>query len=983
MSTTQTTASPRPPRGNPQHPQSATQPLQNNTTTNGRQSHRKPRGNRAYNGRTQLNAAAGAPNQLPTNVDPAFAPTAGFSSEEAQISTGPRNPKKHTQSRPQSDRVSSPNRAQASLTDTDAASNNSSATPLKIHGAYAGPTFHASPAPSALPIPKFLSRSVPAKTRAGPLTPPPEDSSDSAGSPSPSPSPSRAPISVPSRHQDSPLDMLFKADKAERAKNVHGSPASANFAKPSFPVRPQHYKQDSFNSSHGVFPIELDGASNNAPLSPPSVASPVAHRSVTEPPPAPQGIDSPQANNGNDVMQDLFKRLSMSQKNPAVGTPPRPEGQAPSDPQSRNLTPSPFHSGRPTTVRSVSGPSTPAPAAQEPADFFYGNRNLSPLFKAAKGDTPKRNSGLRTEITADSPVVAQGLFQGFSSVQPPTVVDPNTFTRSQPGGSNEGSMGPRRGSAPFVQPYQQSPNNRRRTPGKQPFQPRPDSYPVRAKPNGSSPRPGKATSNGPSVPAPKPSTSMMSFVPASVSAKPRQQSTSTPPSTGPPPPLKTSTPSDTMALEQDLKRLLNLKDTPSSVPEIPPRSFALYVPNVRFLNPDSDPTAASRFFRDGPSQDEKAANAEFGSDADFDAGIQGRSLRKKCKVITYHMLVGCKLSSVASLFALYKNGKLDKSLPTPPPNASPFTLVSPSLPGDATSPEAELEKPLPFPPTPQDFFETPERASVVGSADAPKLKPRPSFGTLRSRSSRFFRNTSSATHSPPAPPVPQIPVEPPAPKAYRPSIRDSRSSIINSQGRSISISRPTLIAQLSSAPISVRPATVPFTKPVGTPPSRPPRPDSLSEETLAFMQEGTRMCLSMGNRVSASTATCSTPRSQASSIEARLGFPSGHGTPRSYSIDSPLAARFPLDPSQPLPVRDSTGSITGYSRFSGYIKAHQAGYAVDGVDSEDRELGPIEQYQNSKEGDWTLERRISKGPNGNPGMLFRDRWGGFHFVADI
>jgi hypothetical protein len=78
-------------------------------------------------------------------------------------------------------------------------------------------------------------------------------------------------------------------------------------------------------------------------------------------------------------------------------------------------------------------------------------------------------------------------------------------------------------------------------------------------------------------------------------------------------------------------------------------------------------------------------------------------------------------------------------------------------------------------------------------------------------------------------------------------------------------------------------------------------------------------------------------------------------------------------------MRDSAGSVRGYSRFSENVR----GYALDGVAAEDRDVGPIEQYVVGKEGDWTLEKRVSNGPQGNPGMLFRDRCGGFHFVADI
>lgn len=150
-----------------------------------------------------------------------------------------------------------------------------------------------------------------------------------------------------------------------------------------------------------------------------------------------------------------------------------------------------------------------------------------------------------------------------------------------------------------------------------------------------------------------------------------------------------------------------------------------------------------------------------------------------------------------------------------------------------------------------------------------------------------------------------------------------------------------------------------------------------------MQQSGTRMVLPVSNRVSGSTASDSTPRSQASSIEARLGLPSGMGIPRNFSLDSPLAARFPADALRRLQVRDSAGSVT-VSRFSEFAKPETGGYAGDGVDKEDREVGPTDQYRANREDDWMLEKRVSRGSNGgNPGMLFRDRLGKFHFVADI
>ncbi|KAF2823853.1 hypothetical protein CC86DRAFT_60844 [Ophiobolus disseminans] len=399
-------------------------------------------------------------------------------------------------------------------------------------------------------------------------------------------------------------------------------------------------------------------------------------------------------------------------------------------------------------------------------------------------------------------------------------------------------------------------------------------------------------------------------------------------------------------------------------------------------------TKASRFFRDSPSQDEKVANSELGT-TDFDAGIQNRNVKKK-----------------ASRFFMRKHDKTNKEVLTPPSNALTSSLAISETPREQQSGRAPQDgnktasdKPCPFPPAPTDLDTPPESLSGPSSThgsvkpEGSQLKPHPSFATLRSKGSRLFRN-NSATSSPPPPPVPQIPVELVPPQSRRASVltplhssrnsaRNSRSSFVGLQSGSASISRPVLLPQYSNLPIPENAVTVPFTKPSGPPPVRPSRPDSLDEDIIALMQQsGTRMVLTVSNRISGSTASDSTPRSHASSIEARLGLPSGMGTPRNHSLDSPLAARFPLDPFQPLQVRDSTGSVT-VSRFSEFVKAEGGGYAGDGVEEEDRERGPIEQYNASREGDWTLEKRVSKGPTGNPGMLFRDRWGAFHFVADI
>ncbi|KAL5425120.1 hypothetical protein PMIN04_002783 [Paraphaeosphaeria minitans] len=519
MSGTQATASPRAPRALNAAQQNGTA-LPNN---NGGRGQRRNRGNRPHNGNHATAQHGVSGNAL---QDPSLSESAVLSSEEVAMPVGPRQPKKHTRSQPSADRVFSPNGVPHA--DTEGAPSHSVATPAKTQGAYAGPTFHASPAPSALPIPKFLSKSVPPKTHTGPPTPPPEEGSDSGSSLSPSPS-RGAPIPIPSRSaQNSPLDLLFKADRAERARNVNYSVSSASF--PNVPPgggRPQHLKHDSFGSLNAPFPIELEASIQHA-HSPPAGN----HRSVTAPSKIPQTEANAQSKE-SDPIQDLMNRLSMSQNKSNSSTPPR---NGSSDPALQHHSSSPFHDGRPSPFRSTSSPTTPAPSTQVQEDYekiVYGNQNLSSKFKAAKMDSAKRNSGLRTEITADSPLVPQGGFPPISVM--------NNDSRSMIGNALNNPGGPRRGSAPHVAPippYRGVPNNQNmRGSNRRSYQ---------AHPNHAHPKMNGHANAAPGSPAsvPKPTTAM-AFIPSSVRAKPP-----------PTPPRKAE--SDNATLEQNLKRMLNL-----------------------------------------------------------------------------------------------------------------------------------------------------------------------------------------------------------------------------------------------------------------------------------------------------------------------------------------------------------------------------------------------------------------------------------------
>lgn len=91
----------------------------------------------------------------------------------------------------------------------------------KPSAAYAGPTFHASPAPSALPIPSFFSKSAPDAN----LVPPIEtDSDDAEVDVTPSKPRNRNNQFKGEEQKPSPLDFLFKAAVQARDQKSTSSP---------------------------------------------------------------------------------------------------------------------------------------------------------------------------------------------------------------------------------------------------------------------------------------------------------------------------------------------------------------------------------------------------------------------------------------------------------------------------------------------------------------------------------------------------------------------------------------------------------------------------------------------------------------------------------------------------------------------------------------------------------------------------------------
>ncbi|MCJ1276957.1 hypothetical protein MMC21_004765 [Puttea exsequens] len=146
--------------------------------------------------------------------------------------------------------------------------------------AYAGPTFHASPAASSLPIPKFFSKSVPNVDRTSSLKgmmeqSGPKTTSESEGSP---PEENRQPFGSQAC-EESPLDIFFRADKEARARtdnpseDSYASNIKAHFDSsncvPTPPSR-HHSRHPTDSSTSGIFPFELDGTRSESAYRPAS-----------------------------------------------------------------------------------------------------------------------------------------------------------------------------------------------------------------------------------------------------------------------------------------------------------------------------------------------------------------------------------------------------------------------------------------------------------------------------------------------------------------------------------------------------------------------------------------------------------------------------------------------------------------------------------------------------------------------------------------
>ena len=326
---------------------------------------------------------------------------------------------------PRKNRTPQPNQLLASLS-----------TPMKLNKpptqAYAGPTFHASPAASALPIPKLLSRSVPNLGKTQSLKTMMKDDTSSGSSNKSDDSPTlRNALQVQDSqvHEASPLDVFFNAHRQEKARAQMSTPAKASngtiepgqcpdvLANTSHSVSPvpdyvrHHSRHATGGSNAGMFPLEMDaseshresGAPHNQPTNPGTESSP----SVTV-----QKLTAEEQARAKTI---ALKKLLLSPQ------PQRPSSASALTSNIPNNISSPFASpsSRPAgPPRSISSSSTPIQNSHTPPYLLRSldHKSSTPYLhhSASTGDrlsaqSRPLSSQLRQEIMPNTPTTPKEL----------------------------------------------------------------------------------------------------------------------------------------------------------------------------------------------------------------------------------------------------------------------------------------------------------------------------------------------------------------------------------------------------------------------------------------------------------------------------------------------------------------------------------------------------------------------------------------------
>ncbi len=336
----------------------------------------------------------------------------------------------------------------------------SSGTPSK---AYAGPTFHASPAASSLPLPRFMSRSNPNVDKTTSLNKMLEQdgldgTSESDGSPVFEDS---QPFKDRRAREESPLDIFFQADRDAKAKELSsmGESPFHHEKRPngvsrlgdtisSFqsPAR-NHSRHHTGNSTGGMFPLEMDGALQEPSHSdtPASTRSSAAAENG-RPPSAPESLTGEQIGEEQRIAQTLALKkllhsprpqLSASSSSPS----PLPKPRIPSS-DFGSPVPKPVQKNR-TPARNTSGPPAFSLLSGSPGQ----DQRQAALLALAEKQIANTN-GISSHRPSSSSLCQEMPFlepAGSSApAEPPMTPTPSRHVDSRPHvlGSNQGNAPP-------------------------------------------------------------------------------------------------------------------------------------------------------------------------------------------------------------------------------------------------------------------------------------------------------------------------------------------------------------------------------------------------------------------------------------------------------------------------------------------------------------------------------------------------------------
>jgi hypothetical protein len=274
---------------------------------------------------------------------------------------------------------------------------------MKESAAYAGPTFHASPAPSSLPMPKFLPKSAPDAD----LVPPLETDSDSADlSPEPESTPSRRRSRNPPVYEEpkpaTALDFMFQAAKQAKENKATSSPDVSRTLR-----SPQTEPKAARSNPDGMFAFDMgNDYQRNSHIGPSFATSYQERMAALRPSSMPQSSEVSDAERKakTEQLKDLL--LNPRPQKPPSAAPYSPNYAGNLDARSSNLpafaTPSRASSGPPMTSLNPFGNPPPQPNPHLRNPYLYTNPN-SPLREVVPAPSMHQYQGRGAVSNGSSP----------------------------------------------------------------------------------------------------------------------------------------------------------------------------------------------------------------------------------------------------------------------------------------------------------------------------------------------------------------------------------------------------------------------------------------------------------------------------------------------------------------------------------------------------------------------------------------------------